>query len=72
MFSSINISEILTSSQLSIIFRGPLRLKQFSVYLPSGGGAYNRIGEYHAATQTRNGIMFLGNRGGDGSGVVSE
>ncbi|EAA35811.1 hypothetical protein NCU07500 [Neurospora crassa OR74A] len=56
---------------LSLVFRGPLRLKQFSVYLPGAGGSYNRIGEYHAATQTRNGIMFLGNRGGAGSGVVS-
>ncbi|KAJ4388405.1 target of Sbf [Neurospora sp. IMI 360204] len=55
---------------LSIIFRGPLRLKQFSVYTPGGGGSSNRIGEYHAASQARNGIMFLGNRGGAGSGVA--
>ncbi|EGZ78589.1 hypothetical protein NEUTE2DRAFT_52849 [Neurospora tetrasperma FGSC 2509] len=45
-------------------------LSIFSVYTPGGGGSYNRIGEYHAASQTRNGIMFLGNRGGAGSGVA--
>ncbi|KAK3949546.1 putative TOS1-like glycosyl hydrolase-domain-containing protein [Pseudoneurospora amorphoporcata] len=45
--------------------------RQFSGDLAPGGGAYNRIGEYHAATQTRKGVMFLGNRGGAGSGVVS-
>ncbi|KAK3396574.1 putative TOS1-like glycosyl hydrolase-domain-containing protein [Sordaria brevicollis] len=54
---------------MSLVFRGPLRLKQFSIYLPNGDGSFRRTGEYHAASQTRKGIMFLGNYGGQGSGT---
>ncbi|KAJ4351050.1 target of Sbf [Neurospora sp. IMI 360204] len=56
---------------VALTFRGPIHLKQLGIYTPSGPG-YSRIGYYNAAQQTAQGISFLGNRGGEGSGVVGK
>ncbi|KHE84487.1 hypothetical protein GE21DRAFT_1208548 [Neurospora crassa] len=56
---------------VALIFRGPIHLKQLGIYTPDGT-TYSRIGYYNAAQQTTKGISFLGNRGGEGSGVVSQ
>lgn len=53
-----------------MIFRGPIHLKQLAVYNPSSGGAFSRNHYFNAASQTSQGLTFLGNRGGEGSGVV--
>ncbi|EGZ78591.1 hypothetical protein NEUTE2DRAFT_53988 [Neurospora tetrasperma FGSC 2509] len=53
-------------------FHGPLHLKQFAFYLPGAGGSYERKGYYHAASQTSEHLTFMGNFGGQGSGVFSE
>lgn len=55
---------------MTLIFRGPIHLKQLGVYYPSGAGSFSRNHYYNAATQTSQGLTFLGNRGGEGSGVV--
>ncbi|KAK3946614.1 putative TOS1-like glycosyl hydrolase-domain-containing protein, partial [Pseudoneurospora amorphoporcata] len=55
---------------VTLIFRGPIHLKQLAVYTPSGAGAFSRNHYYNAASQTSQGLTFLGNRGGEGSGVV--
>lgn len=56
---------------MALIFRGPIHLKQLAVYTPSGARAFSRNYHYNAASQTAQGITFLGNRGGgEGSGVV--
>ncbi|EAA35812.1 hypothetical protein NCU07501 [Neurospora crassa OR74A] len=54
---------------VTLIFRGPIHLKQLAVYYPSASGA-SRDHYYNAASQTSQGLTFLGNRGGEGSGVV--
>lgn len=54
---------------MTLIFRGPIHFKQLAIYHPSGA-TYSRNHYYNAASQTAQGLTFLGNRGGEGSGVV--
>ncbi|KAK3396573.1 putative TOS1-like glycosyl hydrolase-domain-containing protein [Sordaria brevicollis] len=56
---------------VTLIFRGPIHLKQLAIYHPTGS-SYTRNHHYHAASQSTSGLTFLGNRGGEGSGVVGD
>ncbi|KAK3396575.1 putative TOS1-like glycosyl hydrolase-domain-containing protein [Sordaria brevicollis] len=56
---------------VSLHFHGPLHLKQVAFYQPNGDGSYGRKGFYHAQSQTAEGITFMGNFGGGGSGVFT-
>lgn len=64
--------QLTTHNQISMHFHGPLHLKQFAFYLPGAGGSYERKGYYHAPSQTSEHLTFMGNFGGQGSGVFTE
>ncbi|KAK1755055.1 putative TOS1-like glycosyl hydrolase-domain-containing protein [Echria macrotheca] len=65
---------------MSLHFRGPLHLKQLAVYLPAdkqkalvgackaSSPGFERAAYYHAENQAAEGLTFLGNFGGIGSG----
>ena len=78
--------------QMSLHFRGPLRLKQVAVYYPAGatkraahprvhgkplhkrglGGSLQRTAYYNAEQGIAEGLIFMNNQGGDGSGTFDE
>ncbi|KAG9230175.1 putative TOS1-like glycosyl hydrolase-domain-containing protein [Amylocarpus encephaloides] len=47
-------------------------ISQNSIHDSLGAGVFERIGYYDSASQTVDNLVFLGNHGGDGSGVFDE
>ncbi|KAJ6442944.1 Protein TOS1 [Purpureocillium lavendulum] len=55
--------------ELSIHIRGPFHLKEAAVYNLGAGNNWNRVAYYNAERRQADNMVFMGNYGGQGSGV---